>query len=358
MQQYSNVGGGAPQASTGRECVCVCSLVNRLYCSHSSPLYLLATTSWIPTTLPYDLCIQEKIVACSSSAGCFQPAAQLLLLDFPSVFDRRHSQPGRTAGQFGIEMWLMVVCAPLLPAIAMVSGRYHVKAAALCRRALAWALRLLRGRVCVRSTHAFVFSRCTHGKADSVLETFDLYADTHPSFCISPQIAEALDDVVRRVQPSLVLELGMHCGYSSVRLLRLLPPAGRLITVEQDPLTADLGEEIILVAGFKHSHFQVLTCSSAEAILTLRPFLELSKGTNEGLSLVLMDHDPQQYFPDLLALESEELLSPSGCSVLLIYRNQRAEDLRDILDHVRSRPDCYCIKSELQFMMEIFYQKA
>ncbi|KAE8285626.1 hypothetical protein D5F01_LYC15291 [Larimichthys crocea] len=122
-----------------------------------------------------------------------------------------------------------------------------------------------------------------HGKAESVLATFDLYADTHPSLCIGPQI------------------------------------------VELDPLTADIGEEIILVAGFKHSQFQVLTSSSAEAIPTLRPYLEPDKGTSEGLSLVLMDHDPQQYLPDLQALEREELLSPSGCSVLLIYRNQSAE---------------------------------
>lgn len=56
-----------------------------------------------------------------------------------------------------------------------------------------------------------------------------------------------------RVRPSMVLELGMHCGYSSVRLLRLLPPAGRLVTVEVDSVTAELGEEILLVAGFKHS---------------------------------------------------------------------------------------------------------
>lgn len=65
--------------------------------------------------------------------------------------------------------------------------------------------------------------------------------------------AAVLDQAVMRVRPSLVLELGMHCGYSSVRLLRLLPPAGRLITVEVDPVTAELGEEILLVAGFKHS---------------------------------------------------------------------------------------------------------
>lgn len=70
-----------------------------------------------------------------------------------------------------------------------------------------------------------------------------------------------------------------------------------------------------------------------------------------------MDHDPQKYLPDLLALEKWDLLSPSGCFVVLIYRNQRAKDLREILDHIRARPDCYCIKSELQFMTEIFYQK-
>uniref|UniRef100_A0A3Q0SMQ9 catechol O-methyltransferase n=1 Tax=Amphilophus citrinellus TaxID=61819 RepID=A0A3Q0SMQ9_AMPCI len=234
-------------------------------------------------------------------------------------------------------MWLIALSVPLLPAIVMVSGHYRGKVASLCHRALAWALRLVRRGACVKSTHAFVFSNCTHGKVDSVLETFDLYAETHRSLCIGPQIGEVLDEVVRRVCPLLVLELGMHCGYSSVRLLRLLPPRGRLVTVELDPITADLGEEIILVAGFKHSQFQVLAHSSAEAIPTLHSFLESDQGTGDGINLVLMDHDPQQYLPDLLALEREELLCPSGCTVLLIKRNQRAENLRGILDHIRGR---------------------
>ncbi|XP_023249395.1 transmembrane O-methyltransferase homolog [Seriola lalandi dorsalis] len=256
-------------------------------------------------------------------------------------------------------MWLIAVSVPLLSAviIIVVSGRCCDKVSMLWHRALAWALRLVRGRVCVRSTHAFVFSECTHGKVDSVLETFDLYAETHPSLCIGPETGEVLDEVVRRVRPSRVLELGMHCGYTSVRLLRLLPPAGRLITVELDPLTAELGEEIILVAGFKHSQFQVLTSSSAEAIPTLRSFLEPDQKTSEGFNLVLMDHDPQQYLPDLLALEREELLCPSGCSILLISRKTRAEDLREILDHVRLRADRCSIKTELRSMVEISYQK-
>ncbi|XP_047440659.1 transmembrane O-methyltransferase homolog [Mugil cephalus] len=255
-------------------------------------------------------------------------------------------------------MWLVVVSVTLLPAVTMVSSRYRVKVAVLCHRVLSWALRLVRGGVCVRDTHAFVFSNCTHGKADSVLETFDLYAETHQCLCIGPQTGEALDKVVKRVRPLRALELGTHCGYSSVRLLRLLPPGGRLITVELDPVTADLGEEIILVSGFKHSQFQVLTSSSAEAIPTVRSFLEPSQGNDGGVSLVLMDHDSQQYLPDLLALEREELLCPSGCSIVLIRRNRSADDLRGILDHVGARADCYCIKTELQCLVEIFYQKG
>ncbi|KAG7237947.1 hypothetical protein INR49_031463 [Caranx melampygus] len=252
-------------------------------------------------------------------------------------------------------MWLIAVSLPLLP-FTIISW-FRVKVSTLWRRALGWALRLVRGKVCARSTHAFVFSNCTHGKVDSVLETFNLYAETHPSLCIGPEIGVALDEVVRRVRPSRVLELGMHCGYSSVRLLRLLPPAGRLITVELDPLIADLGEEIILVAGFKHSQFQVLTSSSAEAIPTLHSFLEPDEKHGQGFNLVLMDHDPQLYLQDLLALKREELLCPSGCSVVLINRRRRAEDLREVLDHVRVRADCCKVKTELQNMVEIFYQK-
>lgn len=260
-------------------------------------------------------------------------------------------------------MWRVAVSIPLLPAVLVASTVYGAKVAALCRRLLSWLRRLTRGKVCVRSTHAYVFTNCTHGKVVSVLETFDLYNRTHPHLCVSPQAAAALDEAVRRTRPSLVLELGTHCGYSSVRMLRLLPPGGKLITVEQDPVTADLGEEIMLVSNFKHDQFQVLTSSSAEAIPKLRSSIGVNgkrsrvEGSGEGFSLVLMDHDAQQYLPDLLALEREELLNVSGCSILLISRKRGAEDIAGVLGHVRTRPESYCVMSDLQCVVEIFYQK-
>lgn len=89
-----------------------------------------------------------------------------------------------------LQMWLVVASIPLIPAVVMVSARYRVKLSTLCHRAVAWALRLVRRRVCVKSNYSFVFSQCTHGNAESVLKTFDLYAETHASLCIGPQIGQ------------------------------------------------------------------------------------------------------------------------------------------------------------------------
>lgn len=95
------------------------------------------------------------------------------------------------------DMWLMALSIPLFPTIIVAFIRYSGHITAMCRPAMAWTLRvLLRREVCVRSTHAYVFSNCTHGKADSVLETFDLYANTHPSLCISPQMCEYASEFI------------------------------------------------------------------------------------------------------------------------------------------------------------------
>lgn len=90
----------------------------------------------------------------------------------------------------------------------------------------------------------------------SKCQLYSLVCAKEIKFVVPVDSGEILDDVVKSVRPLWVLELRMHCGYSSGRLLRLLPHGGRLITVVLDPVTADLGEEIILVAGFKQSQVQ------------------------------------------------------------------------------------------------------
>ncbi|XP_041931376.1 catechol O-methyltransferase-like isoform X1 [Alosa sapidissima] len=247
-------------------------------------------------------------------------------------------------------MSLLVVS---LPMVVIVTVRYGADLLAFCRQLFNQAVKLTRGHptVSIDKTHAFVFSNCTHGQVDSVLETFHLYSDSHPSLCIGQEKGEFLDEVVSNAAPRLVLELGMHCGYSSVRILRLLGPAGRLLAVEQDPETADKGEEIILVAGFKHPQFQVLTCPSAVAIAGLQAHM----GDAQGLDLILMDHDVEQYLPDLLALEKWGVLSP-GC--VLLVNGIFCTEARPFLEHIQARPLCYTQRRQLQGLMELTWNRA
>src|ERR1044072_1363720 len=41
-----------------------------------------------------------------------------------------------------------------------------------------------------------------------------------------------LDDAVRRTRPKLILELGTYCGYSALRMARVMPAGSRIVSVE------------------------------------------------------------------------------------------------------------------------------
>ncbi|XP_077433650.1 transmembrane O-methyltransferase-like [Vanacampus margaritifer] len=242
---------------------------------------------------------------------------------------------------------LVAASVPLFPAVMR-----------FWRGALAWTLRLLRGHASPKDTHAFVFNNCIHGNPTSVLATFDIYAETHITGAIGAQIGHALDEVGRRTRPSRVLELGTYCGYSSVLLLRLLPPFGRLVTVEQDPNVASLAEEIILVAGFDDTQFQVLIGRSSRTIPTLHAYLGTGPRTSDTFHMILMDHNPSRYLVDLRALEEQGLLCPTGCTIVLIFRNPRNRMMAKLYNLVEERRDCYRIKSQPHGLLEIFYKST
>ncbi|ONI45410.1 hypothetical protein AN641_04240 [Candidatus Epulonipiscioides gigas] len=60
-----------------------------------------------------------------------------------------------------------------------------------------------------------------------------------------------MDLVVMETSPSTVLELGTYCGYSTVRIARLLLPATKLITVEMNPEHAHVARQVIQYAGLQ-----------------------------------------------------------------------------------------------------------
>lgn len=58
-----------------------------------------------------------------------------------------------------------------------------------------------------------------------------------------------MDRLLAEQSPLTVLELGTHCGYSTVRMARSLPLGGRIYSIEMDQRNAAIAEKIIRLAG-------------------------------------------------------------------------------------------------------------
>ncbi len=123
----------------------------------------------------------------------------------------------------------------------------------------------------------YVLTHATPGDPDSILDAFDvwcskvefisnigpkkgeeiIYLRTSDQFmrmifiCLAPLCAgKILDRLLMEQSPLTVLELGAHCGYSTVRIARALPLGARLYSVEMDQSNAAIAEKIIRLAGF------------------------------------------------------------------------------------------------------------
>lgn len=83
-----------------------------------------------------------------------------------------------------------------------------------------------------------------------------------------------LDRLLMEQSPLTVLELGAHCGYSTVRMARSLPLGARLYSVEMDQRNAAIAEKIIRLAGFDDDTVREqedVTNISAVTTIILRP---------------------------------------------------------------------------------------
>lgn len=70
-----------------------------------------------------------------------------------------------------------------------------------------------------------------------------------PSIEVSPATGKLLQLLVRISGARRVLEIGTLGGYSTICMARALPPDGRIVTIEAEPLNADVAQANIDAAG-------------------------------------------------------------------------------------------------------------
>jgi len=152
----------------------------------------------------------------------------------------------------------------------------------------------------------FVEAHAKRGDPEDVLRALDRFA-REVRFLMSvgpekgPLMAELLDPLSENAR---VLELGAYCGYSAILIAQRLGPGGRLVSVEKDPVAAEVARANVAYAGLSE-RVEVIQGASESVIPTLEgPF-----------DLVFLDHWKDLYEPDLRRLEAGGLLRPGSTVV-------------------------------------------
>lgn len=177
-----------------------------------------------------------------------------------------------------------------------------------------------------RAAQALAFARANArpGDPESVLTALDRFG-REQSFLmnVGDRKGEILDAELRRARPARVLEIGAFCGYSAVRIARLLREwDGSLRSIEASRAHAEVARETVALAGLA-DRVEVIHGKAEDVIPTLAgPF-----------DLVFLDHWKDLYLPDLRRIEAHGLLRPGS---VVVADNVGLFDVGDYLDYVRS----------------------
>src|SRR4029450_5594606 len=112
---------------------------------------------------------------------------------------------------------------------------------------------------------------------------------------VGDEKGKLLDNAVERTQPRRLLELGTYCGYSALRMGRVMARDARADSLELHAANAEIARGILTHAGVD-DRVTVLVGTLGETIRTLTRENGFTQGS---LDLVFIDHDKNASLPDL-----------------------------------------------------------
>jgi catechol O-methyltransferase len=148
----------------------------------------------------------------------------------------------------------------------------------------------------------YVVEHAQQGDVDDVIRIIDEFSRRKSVLInIGDEKGQILDRAVRRVAARRVLELGTYCGYGALRMARAMPSDGHVYSVELNADNAEIARRVIGHAG-AGDRVSVVVGSLGDGGATIRRLRE-EHGFGEGeVDLVFVDHDKEQYLPDVLRI--------------------------------------------------------
>ena len=155
---------------------------------------------------------------------------------------------------------------------------------------------------------------------------------------IGPKKGKILDNVVRRIKPKLVVEVGTFIGYSAIRMAHLLQRDGRILSIEISEKHALLARTNINRAGLE-DRIQVIVGDARKVLPTVK----------SEIDLLFLDAEKHEYLA-YLRLAEDKLHKKSV--VVADNAGIFAKEMSDYLSYVRKsgRYRSTYYESTLEFM--------
>ena len=159
---------------------------------------------------------------------------------------------------------------------------------------------------------AHVLSHARQGDLDDAIRVIDDFCATRSVMInVGDEKGELLDKAIERSSPKLLLELGTYCGYSGLRMARVMPPDARLVSIEYLEANAQIARRIWAHAGLD-DRFAVVVGTLGDGGTTIER-LRSELGFDQGaVDFVFIDHDKSVYLPDLHRIVQERWLHPGS----------------------------------------------
>ena len=183
----------------------------------------------------------------------------------------------------------------------------------------------------------YVEAEAREGDPDDVIRVIDDFA-YHRSFLINvgDEKGEILDSAIQRTRPRRLLELGTYCGYSALRMARVMPTGARLVSIEFNPANAVVARRILSHAGI-HDEVEIVVGTLGDGGGTIAK-LESEHGLGpRSLDFVFIDHDKSVYMADLRLILDQGWLHPGSVVVADNVRRPGAPEYRAFMQTEEGR---------------------
>ncbi|TMK98585.1 MAG: O-methyltransferase [Actinobacteria bacterium] len=169
------------------------------------------------------------------------------------------------------------------------------------------------GREEALASHVVAHARA--GDLDDNIRVIDDFCTTRSVMInVGDEKGEILDRAVERSSPRLLLELGTYCGYSGLRMARVMPEGARLYSIEYSEANADIARRIWAHAGVD-DRLTVVVGTLGDGGATIERLRSDFGFSEESVDFVFIDHDKSAYLPDLERIVHERWLHPGSIVV-------------------------------------------